>query len=329
MMEKATAISPSPGGLPSLKRLVAELVLGAEVAGSNTVPLELLEGMEESAQLVPCEPLGGSMFLHHPVGAPTPMFRAFLDGKQRSEQLAFVRGIPLIVGTVGAVIRNREGSRATTWRVARETMLYAPLTQLQLPLPEELSRRIDVVDTDLFTDAPSTPATRHPVHIMRRAYHMIQRAREGLEQSLVIEWSRSRGNEPLLIDGSISRISSSGDTRAIVGLVKSHRTMYLRNDEVESVLSLAAGERSSSFLVESRGGPVASWYLRLRRSGGCDPLWGLVRVEIPVATHSPERANEISRWVLAEVSPISLPDSRWDRLLYGVRDCETFLSAVM
>jgi hypothetical protein len=27
--------------------------------------------------------------------------------------------------------------------------------------------------------------------------------------------------------------------------------------------------------------------------------------------------------------PLALPDSRWDKMVYGVRDCEEFLRAVM
>ena len=40
------------------------------------------------------------------------------------------------------------------------------------------------------------------------------------------------------------------------------------------------------------------------------------------------RADEVSRWILAEVSPLALPDSRWDKMVYGVRDCEEFLRAI-
>jgi hypothetical protein len=63
-------------------------------------------------------------------------------------------------------------------------------------------------------------------------------------------------------------------------------------------------------------------------------MWGLVRVEIaepPLATPSQirERADEVSRSILAEVVPLALPDSRWDKMVYGIRDCEEFLRAVM
>jgi hypothetical protein len=78
---------------------------------------------------------------------------------------------------------------------------------------------------------------------------------------------------------------------------------------------------------------VASWYLRLRDTPGHDPLWGLVRVEIaqPSAGDGAvgERADEVSRWVFAEAAPPALPDARWDKMVYGVRDCEEFLRAIV
>lgn len=51
----------------------------------------------------------------------------------------------------------------------------------------------------------------------------------------------------------------------------------------------------------------------------------LVRVEGPASDATLGRADEISRWLLAERAPLSLPDGRWDRLLYPIRDCEAFL----
>jgi len=55
-----------------------------------------------------------------------------------------------------------------------------------------------------------------------------------------------------------------------------------------------------------------------------------VRVEIAHDTPSElgERADEVSRWLLAEATPLALPDSRWDRMAYGIRDSEEFLRAI-
>ena len=91
-------------------------------------------------------------------------------------------------------------------------------------------------------------------------------------------------------------------------------------------------ERSSVFRITSpRRTTVASWYLRMRDPHGHDPMWGLVRVEAAVPNAGEdfaERADRISRWILAEASPIALPDARWDKMVYGVRDCEEYLRAI-
>ena len=119
-----------------------------------------------------------------------------------------------------------------------------------------------------------------------------------------------------------------------VGVVKSHRTLYAEADALATVLSLRSLERSSVFRVtSSKRTTVASWYLRLRDPAGRDPMWGLVRAEmsLPEVRRMEEigaRADEVSRWILAEASPLALPDARWDKMVYGVRDCEEFLRAV-
>ena len=103
---------------------------------------------------------------------------------------------------------------------------------------------------------------------------------------------------------------------------------------MSSILGLGHRERSSVFRITStRRTAVASWYLRLRDPAGRDPMWGLVRVEIahpdPTEVHEiGDRADEVSRWILAEASPLALPDARWDKMVYGIRDCEEFLRAV-
>ena len=116
--------------------------------------------------------------------------------------------------------------------------------------------------------------------------------------------------------------------------MKTHRTLYAEGDALRAVLRLERGERSSVFRVTSpKRTPVASWYVRLRDARGRDPLWGLVRVEVAEQRGASERqwrdrADEVTRWVLAEALPLAVPDARWDKMVYGVRDCEEFLRAI-
>jgi hypothetical protein len=39
------------------------------------------------------------------------------------------------------------------------------------------------------------------------------------------------------------------------------------------------------------------------------------------------RATDVPRWILAERAPLSMPHARWDRMVYGIRDCEEYLRA--
>ena len=71
---------------------------------------------------------------------------------------------------------------------------------------------------------------------------------------------------------------------------------------------------------------MASWYLRLRN--GTDPMFGLVRLEVASVGFTTERADLVSRWVLAERLPLALPDQRWHAMAYGIADCERYLRAI-
>jgi hypothetical protein len=161
----------------------------------------------------------------------------------------------------------------------------------------------------------------------------VQAHREALERRLAESWC-SRENDRLFIDGGISGSEAVAVSSCTVGVVKSHRTLYAEGAALAVVLGLAHRERSSVFRITSpKRTTVASWYLRLRDPAGHDPMWGLVRVEIahpePQDMHDiTARADEVSRWILAESTPLALPDARWDKMVYGIRDCEEYLRAV-
>lgn len=255
---------------------------------------------------------------------------AFLDGVQRSTVVAHVGPVPLVHGAVASVVRVRRDRRLVTWRQPRvDERLYAPLASLPPAVAQELRLRAHALDPFAESDAPAV--TRHPDECAAAAMTAVQRARETLERSLLEEWLVD-GDGPVLVDGGIagSAAAARGDGRPAVGVVKSHRTLYVGDDALHAVLGLRVGERTTAFgIASARRHPVASWYLRLRDPGARSPLFGLVRVEIPRGDDLPARADEASRWILAERTPLALPDPRWDVMSYGVRDCELYLTAVL
>ena len=300
------------------------------MAGST---LEIASTSYDAPRLISATVLEGTALRAHVVsGTSNTEFQAFLDGTQRSQVATYVGVAPVVQGTVAAVVRDRRARRMHTWQAPLvETRVYAPRAMMTSATWETLSSEYGerLVDTtDVATEVGS-----HPFALRDAAVHRVQEHREQLEHRLAEAWCNAE-HGALFIDGGISgndRVASSEQT---VGVVKSHHTMYAEGESLATVLSLGASERSSVFRVASaKRTPVASWYLRLRDRAGFDPMWGLVRVEVamPSGTNVDRigaRADEISRQILAEVSPLALPDARWDKMVYGVRDCEEFLRAV-
>ena len=264
-------------------------------------------------------------------GAPTPGFRAFLDGTQRSEVVSYVAGVPLVLGHAAAVIRERRDGRMSTWSAPlSETRVYGPRAMLTPDTWATLATTFGEALAD--TSDVDVDVLPHPLALRDAAIHRVQAHREALEWRLAEQWCR-REAEPLFIDGGISGSEAVAVSLATVGVVKSHRTLYADGEALTAVLTLGHRQRSSVFRVTSpKRTRVASWYLRLRDPDGHDPMWGLIRVELahPSADEVSgigDRADEVSRWILAESSPLALPDARWDKMVYGIRDCEEFLRA--
>jgi hypothetical protein len=311
--------------------------IDAGAAGSRSVTqvtngalLERVRADGDPPRLEPATVIeGDSLEARRPGGGPVVGFAAFLDGIQASRVVAhWAHGVPMVHGTVAAVIRARTDRRLATWRSAPliSRALYLPVGLADAPLLAMLAGGgLELVDT-LDGETPSGP--RHPLELVALARTAVQRRRESLEVALAGAWCAAE-KSTLFIDGGISGAGDVARHPLAVGIVKSHRTLYATPDRLGAVTGLREGERTTGFVVPSpRRAAVASWYLRLRDPGG-DPLFGLVRVEAALEGFNPARADLVSRWILAERSPLSLPDPRWSTMAYGIRDCEEYLRAVV
>lgn len=328
-----------------VRRRLGALLPAAALAGVDDGPgLERVAGLPvDPPRVRAAVPIEGHAVRARPVLSAARAedgFAAFLDGTQRSRVIGYVDGLPIVHGTVAAVIRVRRNRRLTTWGRGPvvERRVYAPLARFAVVarvaldvLARELTLElVDTADAHRGEDMVSA----HPFAVSDRALGMVKEDRERVEKGLAERWCRQE-QEPLFVDGGIQESDVVARAACVAGVVKSHRTLYVDADALRTVLALRQGERSTAFLVGSaRRTAVASWYLRLRDPAGRDPMWGLVRVEAaaPDPAEAPdaftERIDRLSRWVLAEAAPLSLPDARWDKLAYGVHDCEQFLRAI-
>lgn len=312
------------------RRLAALLPDATALAGGGALELGS-QFPQERPRLDPPELIEGrSLKVQSVTGSPMTRFAAFLDGTQTSRVAHYLAGIPIVHGSVAAVVRVRQARRMRTWRVPLTSQaLYAPLGMLSDRARSALlDSGVEVFDTSASRDIESI----HPFALQEAALQSVQRHRSALERALAEAWVGA-GEGELYVDGGISESREVAASPLVVGVVKTHQQLYVHGDDLPTVFALRGGERTSVTRVSPRTRtPVMSWYLRLRDSGGRDPLWGLVRVECAsLDGGSPAvaaRANEVSRWVLAEGLPLALPDGRWDKMVYGIRDCEEFLRAI-
>jgi hypothetical protein len=331
----ATSATPDHGFRGVQRRLAGLLGDGATPAGGR--PLELAQSLPGDPPRLQASPVleAHAMRAVRVEGDPEPGFVAFVDGVQHSRVLGYHEGLPIVHGTVAAVVRVRHNRRFATW--ARgflvEPRLYAPCAWLPPALCDALhADGTRVVDTTRPDPQGELPAP-HPLALLDRALAMVKEDREIAEKHVAETWCRVEG-KPLFVDGGIQESEYVASAPCVAGIVKSHRTLYAEGDALRTVLGLRRGHRSTVFrLKHARRTAVASWYLRLRDPAGRDPMWGLVRVEAALPDGESReqltaRADRLSRWILAEASPVALPDARWDRMAYGIYDCERFLRSV-
>ena len=328
---------PLDASVHLLQRRLAERLPEARTVDERAGLLELSTAPADAPRCAPAQVVEGRALRAVRVeGEPVATIAAFLDGTQRSRVAAYLRGLPIVMGTVAAVIRVRQLRRLTTWPkgplVGR--LLCAPRAMLSAPEWEALEG-LGFELRDCSADDRGGAVGPHPFALAERARGLVEYEREAAEQELAHRWCANE-HATLLVDGGISGSERIAASPCAIGVVKSHRTLHVEAADLGTLLSLRHRQRTSVFrIAPSRRAAVLSWYLRLRDPEGHDPFWGLVRVEVAEEDRFRarpelvgERAEEVSRWLLAEAAPLALPDGRWDKMVYGIRDCEEFLRAV-
>lgn len=303
------------------------------MADAGGRPLELMrDASADTPSFHDAESLEGRQVSARSVGLHDDhRVAAFLDGRQESRIAAHAGWVPLVWGAVSAVIRVRQNRRLRTWPqgLRRYAALYAPRPALAAETWETLAAS-GVALTDIAEHAADT--TRHPMAWADRAYHAVQQDREALERELAEAWVAAPAGM-LYVDGGMPKSDRVARSADILGVVKSHRTLYLDAAGLGVLGTLARGERTTAVRITTqRRLPVASWYVRRVEAAGRDPLFGVVRLEVTYDAHEPTasltaRADAATRMVLAERTPLALPDPRWPVMAYGIRDCEQVLKA--
>jgi len=259
------------------------------------------------------------------LGEPTeaPDRVAFLDGIQRYAVEGRIGLIPVVRGYVAAAALVRHDGTLRVADEESEEFVVVPLNRLTGGQRTELeSAGLPIYDC---TESQRS----HPILDIQLAAKVVEGLRESLELRVARRHLAVSSSEWLVLDGSISGLGESLDGHSrVLGVIKSHETQFLAGHDLEVALTLPAGHRTSVFSRSAgRRTAVYTWYLRLWPWEEHELLHGLVRVERPAMAESVADATTVSRWLLAERAPLAAPDGRWDRLLYPIRQVETYLRA--
>jgi hypothetical protein len=254
-----------------------------------------------------------------PEACPEPI--AFLDGAQRYEVIGYLGTLPLVAAILSAAVRLRSGGSFTTVeRVERRVLVGRPEALAAVGGAGGGMAGVEPLEVD-------GEDRLHPLKELENARRAIDSARAALEHQVGARYRRGHDGW-LVVDGVVSDAPVWATDPKVLGVSKSHATLPFDGVELTDYLTLPAGHRTSIFEPTTwRFAPVHSWALRLWPFEGKDLLHGLVRVEISARPLDPALADLLSRWLLAERVPLSRPDPRWDRLLYGVSTVERHLRA--
>jgi hypothetical protein len=281
---------------------------------------ESSSGRSEEACIRLARLVEGDLLQYRDVGRaePWPGVLAFLDGVQRLHLVAYAGAAPVYVAEIAAAVRERCGGRLRT--AVNDGRVLA------IARPRALEAAGDVLD-GLTTVALPEDDPPHPVRDLTLAARALDRARGQLELEVGRRFRRISDGW-LVVDGSLSESPDWATDLRTIGVSKSHAALPFDGADLERYLRLPRGHRTSVFAPESRSvAPVLAWALRLWEWESRDLFHGLVRVEVAPANGDPATADQLSRWLMAERAPLSTPDPRWDRLLYGIHSVEQYLHA--
>ena len=278
------------------------------------------DGRAEQASIQAAELMEDGALTAHPLGAAMPWDGpvAFLDGIQRWEVVAYAGSSPVVAATVAAAVRRRVDRKFETVSEVRRQLLIAR--------PEVLEAAGAAL-ANWPTIALPTDDPPHPVGDVVQARIRVEQQRAECEREAGRVF-RTKDDGWLVVDGSLTEFPDWAADPKMLGVIKSHASLPFGGAELETWLRLPYAHRTSVYQPKSRArAPVYAWAVRLWEWEGKDLLHGLIRVEAAPTPATVSLAGVISRWLLHERAPISTPDARWDRLLYGIHDVERYLKA--
>ena len=235
--------------------------------------------------------------------------RRFVDGKDVGDTVAWLSGpeghpVPIRFSQIGSVVLEIEDGE----RFRRFDKVKPVVSLVADAFPheewEEFVADLNTHDLEVLSAEKPNGELSFDFETMRRAAQNRSATEMGrYETDAILQAPQI----PTILDGRLERCLRGFDaaTDPIVGVVKTHRQIYLHPAGLHLVYTLNPGQRTPVFLLcerqvqhgehagdwQGENLPVASWYLRLCGNEGGLPSWGYVRVEVAWAWFQKRNGN--------------------------------------
>lgn len=208
----------------------------------------------------------------------------FVDGKDVGSTVAWLRTrdgypVPVRLSQIGAVVMRNEGGilRREYTRVERVVSMMID------PFPwDEVESFAMALQAEGYRLLPCAKPENGWTYDFERMRKTTQNG--SMEEMLRLERLAlaQQSETPTLVDGRLEPRERAFDAERdpVVGLVKTHREMYLHPRGWQVYFDLVAGQRTPAFTIQQHNLNVVSWYVRLDGTGDM-PNWGVVRLEVP------------------------------------------------
>jgi hypothetical protein len=273
-------------------------------------------------------------------------FSFFEDGRQRTLQIGF---IPTLIGNnqvlvpvhffvVASVIMKRENRELKVW--TDPEIEQGIFIERSLVPDQRILREFDAMGLNVV----GISAQGGDYYDLKRlALQEAKNRRLAIEDRLIARWRQSEEAQSnfLVVDGTLMNFRNEANIERCVGVSKSFGSRYFTVSDHNRIMRMSEFQRSWTFRFHSPEDETddlrlgarerISWYLRLRSRSNADPEFGLVRVEISQrhADRASEYAERFSRSLLSDRLPTSYPAPRWDKHLYPICACESYLASIM
>lgn len=235
----------------------------------------------------------------------------WVDGTDTGDTVAWFQSpggypIPLRFSQLGAVaLELQQGEKIRTFEWVEPVLSLVGDTFPWHEI-EEFAADLSAHGMRLLLAQPPGPGgtLSYDFETMRKAAQNRSNDEMGIYEEAAIAHNAS---VPTIVDGRLEPRSGGfdRDTSPVVGVVKTHREIYLHPLGLQRLYNLEPGQRTPIFHIlksVGKGGElvdkklkVASWYLRLAGGSGALPSWGYVRVEVTLAwlqAHHPDVAAQ-------------------------------------